>query len=146
MPWGGTVLYPGRRQAESEIHPVQISVRRVSRERGTAEKGKNRVPVSTGRGKIDTHPFRLDVKATENKGSTAQFPPYGLSSASALRIMRYCLRIMQYCLKNGVCVFCLAFLPKKVELVYVNAIYFVFCAEAALYTVGYTIQKDGCLL
>lgn len=32
MPWGGTVLYPGRRQAESEIHPVQISVRRVSRE------------------------------------------------------------------------------------------------------------------
>lgn len=60
---GGTVLYPGRRQAESEIHPVQISVRRVSRERGTAEKGKNRVPVSTGRGKIDTHPFRLDVKA-----------------------------------------------------------------------------------
>ena len=48
--------------------------------------------------------------------------------------------------KNGVCVFCLAFLPKKVELVYVNAIYFVFCAEAALYTVGYTIQKDGCFL
>jgi hypothetical protein len=37
-------------------------------------------------------------------------------------------------------------LPKKVELVYVNAIYFVFCAEAALYTVGYTIQKDGCFL
>ena len=68
-----------------------------------------------------------------------QFPPYGLSSASALRIM-------QYCQKNGVCVFCLAFLPKKVELVYVNAIYFVFCAEAALYTVGYTIQKDGCFL
>lgn len=30
MPWGGTILYPGRRQAESEIHPVQISVRRVS--------------------------------------------------------------------------------------------------------------------
>lgn len=26
------VLYPGRRQAESEIHPVQISVRCVSRE------------------------------------------------------------------------------------------------------------------
>jgi len=56
------------------------------------------------------------------------------------------LRIMQYCQKNGVCVFCLAFLPKKVELVYINAIYFVFCAEAALYTVGYTIQKDGCFL
>ena len=53
---------------------------------------------------------------------------------------------MQYCQKNGVCVFCLAFLPKKVELVYVNAIYFVFCAEAALYTVGYTIQKDGVLV
>ena len=67
-------------------------------------------------------------------------------AVSALRIMRYCLRIMQYCQKNGVCIFCLAFLPKKVELVYVNAIYFVFCAEAALYTVGYTIQKDGCFL
>lgn len=26
-------------------------------------KGKNRLPVSAGRGKIDTHSFRLDVKA-----------------------------------------------------------------------------------
>lgn len=40
MPWGGTVLYPGRRQAESEIHPVQISVRRVSRNEELLRKGK----------------------------------------------------------------------------------------------------------